>query len=70
MKKRINIQVQPVDNGYTIQANVADHPSGQHSRSVNLVAQNESQVVDHVAEFMAGAFKEPGSATGSPASSA
>jgi hypothetical protein len=55
MKKRIVINVQPADNGYTIQGNVSD-ANQQNARQVNLVAKTDDEVKRHLAEFMEMAF--------------
>jgi len=64
MKKRIQIIVQPVDNGYTIQANSSDHPSGQNAKAANLVANDADEVVTHLAKFLSTAFASTAPTTG------
>jgi hypothetical protein len=55
MKKRIQITVQPVDNGYMINGNYSDE-KGQNQKTVNLIAADADEVNICVTKIIASAF--------------
>lgn len=58
MKKRITINVIPVDNGYTIQATASDH-NGQNAKAKNFIAATDAEVTQLITTFVDEAFTPP-----------